>query len=148
MAFCSSGCTGRVSVTGLRRRFFCCDWLVAQIVEMTVKSQVANKVRFFYPLSGDALFQVYGWRFLAAHGDRMGSRGGQGFLGALATVIRGMHKMHAYYAAQGMTIDYVVAGHFIRPPTSPRLVSATDRLSVHRSTLGTCGRSLNRPNRI
>jgi len=88
------------------------DTLICQVVEMMLAmATTKHKVKFYYPLSGDALFRVYGWTFVAAHGDRVGSKGGQGFLGAIATIVRGMHRVHAYYAGQGVTIDYVMVGH-------------------------------------
>lgn len=86
------------------------DTLIVQIVEMMMLSD-AKGIRFFYPQSGDAILTVYGRTFVVAHGDRIGAKGGQGFLGAFATIIRGMHKVHAYYAAQGIAVDYVMTAH-------------------------------------
>ena len=85
------------------------DTLIGQVVEMTLKGD--KRIRFFYPESGDALINVYGLIFCVNHGDRNGSKGGQGFLGALATIIRGMHKVHAYYASQKIRVDFVMQGH-------------------------------------
>lgn len=86
------------------------DTLISQIVEMMVVG--TEGVRFFYPKSGDAVFNVYQWVFCAVHGDRIGSRGGQGFIGPVATIARGVHKMKSYYTSQGVIVHYFLIGHF------------------------------------
>jgi hypothetical protein len=63
------------------------------------------------PHSGDAYFEVQGWKFLLAHGDRMGSRGGAGFIGASATIARGHQKLFQNWAATGRPVDYIMTGH-------------------------------------
>lgn len=70
------------------------------------------KVTFDAPASGDALFTVYGYNFCMTHGDKIGSSGGQGFLGAVATILRGMKKTFDYYATLGTILDYILVGHF------------------------------------
>ena len=67
------------------------------------------------PASVDALFSVYGWRVLATHGDRIGSRGGQGFIGPAATAARGMKRISMDYAARGVHLDLILMGHFHTP---------------------------------
>jgi hypothetical protein len=96
------------------------DTLITQVVEMVVKLSGSTGIRFFYPKSGDAVFRVYGLTFVAAHGDRVGSRGGQGFIGPIATILRGIAKTRAYYAAQGVIVDYVMIGHFHTTSKLPR----------------------------
>lgn len=68
-------------------------------------------VEFWAPKSGDAYFEVEGWNFLLAHGDRMGSRGGAGFVGPAATIARGHQKLHQTWAASGKVIDVILTGH-------------------------------------
>jgi len=99
------------------------DTLITQVVEMVVTLDGTKGVRFFYPKSGDAIFRVYGLTFCAAHGDRIGSRGGQGFVGPIATILRGVAKTRSYYAAQGIIIDYVLVGHFHTTSKLPRAFS-------------------------
>lgn len=70
-----------------------------------------GKVTFWQPPSGDACFEVSGWRFLAAHGDRMGSRGGMGFVGPAATIARGHQKLYSDYSATGLHVDCILTGH-------------------------------------
>lgn len=89
------------------------DSLINAIVERHFKSD--KKVRFYTPKSGEAYFELYGYNFLATHGDRIGSRGGQGFIGCSATIARGQHKTRQAYAQIGKPIDWLLIGHFHTP---------------------------------
>jgi hypothetical protein len=71
-----------------------------------------KRVTFLHPTSGEAYFDVFGRKFLLTHGDRIGSRGGTGFIGASATVARGFKKTRDTYQALGKPVDYVLCGHF------------------------------------
>lgn len=86
------------------------DTLVGWFIEMMFPGDTAVRVR--YSKSVDALFNVFDFPCLVTHGDRMGSRGGQGFLGATATILRGHHKLVADYAQRGVTVYKVFTGHF------------------------------------
>lgn len=86
------------------------DTLVADFLEMALATETG--VRFYVPASVDALFSVYGWRVLVTHGDRIGSRGGQGFIGPAATAARGMKRIVADYAARGVHLDLILLDHF------------------------------------
>jgi Bacterial regulatory protein, Fis family len=89
------------------------DILVSDFLEMGLRNQ--KGITFTAPLSPDAVFAVYGWRILTSHGDKIGSRGGQGFIGPAATAARGFKRMIADYAARGTHIDLIVIGHFHVP---------------------------------
>jgi hypothetical protein len=69
------------------------------------------KVTFETPVSGDAWFNVFGWNFLLAHGDRMGSRGGAGFIGPAATVARGHFRLFKNWAITGRIPNFILTGH-------------------------------------
>ncbi len=86
------------------------DTLSAWMIEMWFRDDPA--ITFATPVSGDHLFQVYGFTFLLTHGDRIGSRGGGGFIGPSITVARGHKKLIDYYARLGRLIDYTLIGHF------------------------------------
>lgn len=68
-------------------------------------------VEFWSPPSGDAYFDVLGWKCLMSHGDRMGSRGGHGFIGPAATIARGHKRLFDNWTRTGRTVDYVLTGH-------------------------------------
>jgi hypothetical protein len=79
-----------------------------------LESRFAGDARVTWqtPVSGDALFNVYGWQWLLTHGDRIGSRGGHGFVGPSATIARGMKRLVEYYATLGTRVDTILLGHF------------------------------------
>jgi hypothetical protein len=86
------------------------DYLIACMLEREFRAD--KRVTFYTPMSGDARFAVYGWWFLLTHGDRIGSSGGQGFIGPAATITRGMKKLVDYYTTLGQHVDWVLMGHF------------------------------------
>jgi len=86
------------------------DTLSALMLEREFKGD--KRVTWLTPVSGDALLTLYGWEFCVTHGDRNGSRGGQGFIGPVATITRGMQKVLQYYAAMGRRIDVQLIGHY------------------------------------
>jgi hypothetical protein len=86
------------------------DNLVSDFLEVSLAG-IAG-VTFHIPMSPDALFSVYGWRIVATHGDRIGSRGGQGFVGVAATAARGMKRIVQDYSTRGLPLDLILMGHF------------------------------------
>jgi hypothetical protein len=60
----------------------------------------------------DAVIDVQGRLLCATHGDNIGSRGGEGFIGPAATIVRGMKKVQDEYALRGVSIYKVLVGHF------------------------------------
>lgn len=89
------------------------DSLVAAIVQKQLEDN--KNITFYTPKSGEAYFELNGHNFLATHGDRIGSRGGQGFIGCSATIARGQHKTRQAYAQIGKPIDWLLIGHFHTP---------------------------------
>jgi hypothetical protein len=90
------------------------DTLCADIVELEFREcgKLPAWLTMWKPSSGDALIWVYGYRVLITHGDRIGSRGGAGFVGTAATVARGFKKLVMDYAGRGITLDFIICGHF------------------------------------
>jgi hypothetical protein len=89
------------------------DSLLSDLLEWHFKTVLREKrISFFRPESGDALFKIFNWQWLAVHGDRIGSRGGQGFIGPAATIARGMKKLVDAYAASKVFIDHMLVAHF------------------------------------
>lgn len=88
------------------------EYWLAVLVARRLSEWGVNNVEVIVPESGDALFDLHGYRHCFTHGDRVGSRGGAGFVGPAATVSRGMQKIRQYYAELGAPLDYVHFGHF------------------------------------
>jgi len=86
------------------------DTMVAWFLEDQFRSR--NDIQVFYGDSIDCLFEVYGRQFLLTHGDRMGSKGGAGFVGPVATILRGHQKLYADYADRGIILYRILTGHF------------------------------------
>lgn len=88
------------------------DTLSAWWLESIFK--VAEDTRFTWqtPNSTDAVFNIHGRKYLATHGDNIGARGGQGFIGPAATVLRGFKKTHDEYARRGSVLQAIICGHF------------------------------------
>ena len=93
------------------------ETLIAYMLEREFKND--KRVTFITPQSGEAYFSIYNTRFLMTHGDRIGSRGGQGFIGPVATIARGVHKTRKQYASIGKPVDYMLIGHFHEPMWIP-----------------------------
>lgn len=70
------------------------------------------RVTFQFTESPDVRFPVYGRNVLLTHGDKIGSRGGQGFIGPYATILRGAQKVIMEQHALGHPVDEVHVGHF------------------------------------
>ena len=70
------------------------------------------RVSFQTSKSPDVHYSIYGRRIVQTHGDKIGSRGGQGFIGAEATILRGAQKVSLEFQARGLGVDEVHMGHF------------------------------------
>lgn len=71
-----------------------------------------DRISWQTPDSTDAVFHMHGRKYVATHGDNIGSRGGQGFIGPAATIMRGMKKTMDEYARRGHAISKMFVGHF------------------------------------
>ncbi len=70
-----------------------------------------DRVTFWTPPGNDAFFKTAGWNMLLTHGDKMGSKGGAGFVGPAATIARGHQKLFQNYAQTGRIPDVILTGH-------------------------------------
>jgi len=79
-----------------------------------LQSEFKGDPRFTWqtPNSTDAVFELHGRLYLATHGDNIGSRGGQGFIGPAATILRGMKMTMDEYATRGVALSKMFVGHF------------------------------------
>lgn len=106
-----AGNHGRLTKKPIAKKYS--EWNFDFMLALMLEKACQNKnVTFITPPSGEAYFQLYGTRFLLTHGDRIGSRGGQGFIGPIATITRGAKKTRDAYAMVKKLIDWVLVGHF------------------------------------
>lgn len=82
-----------------------------------------KRIHFQTSESFDVFFPIYDMNVLLTHGDRTGSRGGLGFVGPAAAILRGGQKVIAEQAALGRHVHRVDHGHFHYPMYIDWLVS-------------------------
>jgi len=80
-----------------------------------------NRVVFQIPVSNEALYSVYGVRYLAQHGDDLGVKGGDGIIGALGPIMRGEIKTRQMQTAIERDFDILVMGHYHQTLWLPRV---------------------------
>jgi hypothetical protein len=85
-----------------------------RLIGFMLRNHFKNDPRITFQVSEsfDVYFPIYEKFILLTHGDRMGSSGGQGFVGPLATIMRGAQKVIMEQAALGRHVDRVDHGHF------------------------------------
>ena len=88
------------------------DQLAIWTIEKYFSAKGERRIKFITPPSGDAYYSVFSTNYLLTHGDRIGSRGGQGFIGPAGTISRGIQKVRQQQARMGRSINYVLTGHF------------------------------------
>lgn len=88
------------------------DQLCIWTIEKYFSAKGENRIKFVTPPSGDAYYPVFTTNYLLTHGDRIGSRGGQGFVGPAGTISRGIQKVRQQQARMGRSVNYVLTGHF------------------------------------
>lgn len=86
------------------------DTLVADFNEASLRH--IPSIKHFQPRGFDAYFDVAGWPCLLTHGDRMGSGGGTGFIGPMATIIKGHRKIVDTEYRQRRPVRWVFSGHY------------------------------------
>lgn len=80
----------------------------------SLEKHFANDPRFHFTVatSSDVDFSVYGHRFRLTHGDTLGVKGGDGQIGALGPIVRGILKTNASDREIGLEFDTCIMGHW------------------------------------
>lgn len=94
------------------------DWLLYSLLEKHFVKD--SRVSFLIPEGPDALYRVFGHRYLLTHGDQF--RGGDGMIGALGPIIRGDHKKRSRNAQIGQEYDTLLLGHWHQLIQMQRLI--------------------------
>jgi hypothetical protein len=109
---CTFGNHGRNTVKPLHKKAAATnyDWLLSTMLD---KHFINNpNIEFIIPTAFDTSYKIFNTNYLLTHGDRLGVRGGDGQIGMLGPIARGVKKIMAYYATLGDPIDYIIMGHF------------------------------------
>lgn len=117
---CVSGNHGRDTrkIWGKDRHHTSFDWLLYRFLAKHFQGD--KRVSFFVPDSSDALFRIFGTRFLLTHGDQF--RGGDSIIGALGPLTRGNQKKQARNQAIGAEYDVMICGHWHQYIHNARLI--------------------------
>lgn len=86
------------------------EWLLYCQLERHFSND--DRVRFYIPGEADAHFNVAGHRVMLTHGDSLGTRGGDGLIGALGPITRGVIKTRYSEAQIGRDFDFCCMGHW------------------------------------
>ncbi|MBR8344666.1 hypothetical protein KDX40_13055 [Burkholderia ambifaria] len=107
---CVSGNHGRNThkIRAKGRNYTSFDWLLYCFLAKHFESD--KRVTFLIPNGPDALYRIYGHRYLLTHGDQF--RGGDGMIGALGPIIRGDHKKRSRQTQIGAAYDTMLLGHW------------------------------------
>lgn len=97
------------------------EWLLYTMLERHFAER-NPAVRFFVPSDIDALVKVNSTRYLFTHGDALGTRGGDGIIGALGPIMRGKIKTSHSNAQVGRDFDTLVIGHWHQYLPLPGLI--------------------------
>jgi hypothetical protein len=87
------------------------DLLATDFAEAAVRGARVDGITFYQSSSPDAYFSTYDWNWLLTHGDTMGSKGGMGYVGPAATIVRGHRKLIDTSWRSGRAVHYVLTGH-------------------------------------
>ena len=84
------------------------DWVLYQFLARHFAAD--KRVTFHIPEGSDALYRIYGTRYLLTHGDQFKS--GDSIIGPIGPLMRGNQKKTARNQAVGQEYDVMLAGHW------------------------------------
>ena len=97
------------------------DWLICSLLETHFKDD--KRFKFDVPEGSDVYYSLFGHRYRLTHGDRLGSRGGDGIIGVIGPIIRGDVKTRLQSAAIGEAYETLLMGHYhTYTPLVPKLI--------------------------
>jgi len=107
---CVTGNHGRMSrkPQAKNRNFTNFDWLLYNLLAKHFAGD--KRIQFYIPDGPDALYQVYGHKYLLTHGDQF--RGGDGMIGAIGPITRGNQKKLARNSSVNREYDTMLLGHW------------------------------------
>lgn len=96
------------------------DWSIYANLERYFRKD--KHVRLYVPNDADAHFSVFGHRYMLTHGDSLGTKGGDGLIGALGPILRGKLKIGASERSIGNDFDTLLIGHWHQYLPLPGLI--------------------------
>ena len=86
------------------------EWVIGCNVERYFRKN--KHVQIIVPVETDIHFKVYGQKFLQTHGDNLGTKGGDGIIGAIGPIMRGAMKVGRSESQVGRDFDWLLLGHW------------------------------------
>lgn len=99
------------------------EWNLYDQLEQYFKDIGDDRVSFTVASGTDVRFNVLGHWFLLTHGDSLGVKGGDGIIGAIGPIMRGVIKTLNAYAAINQQVDTVIMGHWHQELWLPRSIT-------------------------
>lgn len=96
------------------------DWSIYCNLERDFRKD--KRIQFLIPNEADAHFTAFGHRFLLTHGDSLGVKGGDGIIGSLGPIMRGLVKLHGSKAQVGQDFDTAMICHWHQYMAIPGLI--------------------------
>lgn len=86
------------------------EWVIGCNVERHFRK--SKHIQIIVPVETDIHFRVFGQRFLQTHGDSLGTKGGDGIIGAIGPIMRGAMKVGRSESQVGRDFDWLLLGHW------------------------------------
>lgn len=96
------------------------DWSIYCSLERDFRKD--KRIKIMVPSSADAQFNMFGTRVLLTHGDSLGVKGGDGIIGSIGPIKRGLMKLHASKSNVGQDFDLACICHWHQYLTLPGLI--------------------------
>lgn len=84
------------------------DWLLYQMLARHFAED--KRITFYIPQASDALYRIYGTRYLLTHGDQF--KAGDSIIGPIGPLFRGNQKKLARNQAVELDYDVMICGHW------------------------------------
>lgn len=109
---CVSGNHGRNTkkIWAKNRNHTSFDWLLYQMLARHFAASGDKRIQFYIPQGSDALYRIYGTRYLLTHGDQF--RAGDSIIGPIGPIFRGNQKKLARNQSVGQDYDVMILGHW------------------------------------
>lgn len=86
------------------------------LLYLTLESSLKNdkRINFIFPNDTLVHFSIYGFNYALTHGNLLGVKGGDGIIGPIGPITRGVHKLVASESSKPNSnhVDYVIMGHW------------------------------------
>ena len=86
------------------------DWLAYTFLERHFKDD--DRVVIHVSQETDVIYTLHRTKYLLTHGDSLGVRGGNGIIGAIGPIMRGVRKLQSTNADIGRSFDVAIMGHW------------------------------------